>query len=338
MKVAVCQEPDQMKIDDADMPVAASHEALIRIRRIGVCGTDLHAYKGRQPFFSYPRILGHELAGEIESVPGENTDFKKGDPVAVVPYLECGQCIACRAGRTNCCVKLNVFGVHSDGGMCEYLTVPADHLIRADGLEWDQIALVECLAIGAHAVRRAEIRPGEHVLVIGAGPIGLGALQFARVDGAKIIAMDISASRLEFCKTEMGIAHTVTAGDDAAEQLAEITDGNFPSVVFDATGNAASMKSAVGYLSHSGRLVYVGLVKGDISINDPAFHLRETTLLFSRNATREDFVHVIECLRSGKATTAGFVTHRAPLEELPDHFDGWTDPKSEVIKAMVEVG
>jgi 2-desacetyl-2-hydroxyethyl bacteriochlorophyllide A dehydrogenase len=338
MKVAVCQEPNRIKIDNADMPVAASHEALVRIRRIGVCGTDLHAYKGRQPFFSYPRVLGHELAGEIESVPEGNTDFKKGDPVAILPYLECGKCIACRAGRTNCCVRLSVYGVHADGGMCEYLTVPADHLVRADGLELDQIALVECLAIGAHAVRRAEIRPGEYALVIGAGPIGLGVLQFAGVAGANVIAMDISASRLEFCKKQMGIAHTITAGDDAAAQLAEITGGNFPSVVFDATGNAESMKSAVNYLSHTGRLVFVGLVKGDISIKDPEFHLREVTLLFSRNATREDFAHVIDCLRSGKAKTTGFVTHRAPLEELPDCFDGWTDPKSGVIKAMVEVG
>jgi 2-desacetyl-2-hydroxyethyl bacteriochlorophyllide A dehydrogenase len=338
MKVAVCQEPDQMKIEDAAMPVAAPHEALVKIRRIGACGTDLHAYKGRQPFFSYPRVLGHELAGEIESVPEGSADFKKGDPVAVLPYLECGKCIACRAGRTNCCVKLSVFGVHQDGGMCEYLTVPADHLVRADGLEWDQIALVECLAIGAHAVRRAEIRPGEYALVIGAGPIGLGVLQFAGVAGANVIAMDISPSRLEFCKKQMGIAHTIIAGDDAAAQLAEITGGNFPSVVFDATGNAGSMKNAVNYLSHTGRLVFVGLVKGEISLNDPACHLREVTLLFSRNATREDFGHVIDCLRSGKVKTTGFVTHRAPLEELPDCFDGWTDPESGVIKAMVEVG
>jgi 2-desacetyl-2-hydroxyethyl bacteriochlorophyllide A dehydrogenase len=337
MKVAVCQEPNQMKLDDAGMPVAAPNEALVKIRRVGACGTDLHAFKGRQPFFSYPRVLGHEVAGEIESAP-EGTGFKKGDPVAVLPYLECGKCIACRAGRTNCCVKLSVYGVHRDGGMCEYLAVPADHLVRADGLEWDQIALVECLAIGAHAIRRAAIQSGEHALVIGAGPIGLGALQFARVDGANVIAMDISTSRLEFCKNELGIAHTIKAGDDAAEKLAAITGGTFPSVVVDATGNAGSMKSAVNYLAHTGRLVYVGLVKGEISLNDPACHLRETTLLFSRNATREDFAHVIDCLRSGKATTAGFVTHRAPLEELPDRFDGWTDPKSGVIKAMVEVG
>ena len=337
MKAVICQEPDKLVLEEIDRPVPAPNEALVRIRRVGVCGTDLHAFKGRQPFFTYPRVLGHELAGEIESIPEGNHGLKKGDPIAVVPYLECGQCIACRAGRTNCCVNLNVLGVHSEGGMCEYLPVPVDHLIRAGGLDWDQMALVECLAIGAHAVRRANIQPGEYALVIGVGPIGLGALQMARVAGARTIAMDINESRLAFCRTELGIDHTITASDDAGGLLAEITNGEFPTVVFEATGNAASMKKAVEYLSHTGRLVYIGLVKGDISFDDPEFHKRETTLLSSRNATPKDFADVIAALRSGKATTSGFVTHRASLEDLPNQFDSWTLPDSGAIKAMVDV-
>ncbi len=337
MKIAVCQKPHKLTIEEMDKPVKASHEVLVRIRRIGVCGSDLHAFKGEQPYFTYPRVLGHELAGEIESIPEGNHAFEKGDPVAVFPYLECGRCIACRAGKTNCCVQLNVLGVHSDGGMCEYLSISENHLVRAKGLEWEQIAVVECLAIGAHAVHRADIHPGEYALVIGTGPIGLGTLQLARAAGARVIAMDISESRLAFCRTELDIDHTIKPGETASAQLAEITNGDFPTVVFDATGNAASMKSALGYLSHGGRLVYVGLVKGDISINDPEFHKRETTLLSSRNATREDFARVIEALRSGKVITSGFVTHRAPLEDLPEHFENWTRPDSGVIKAMVEV-
>jgi len=338
MKAVVCQEPNELTVEEIDRPAAAPHEALVSIRRVGVCGTDLHAFKGKQPFFTYPRILGHELAGEIESIPDGNHGLKKGDPVAVVPYIECGRCIACRAGRTNCCVNLNVLGVHSEGGLCEYLPVPADHLVRAAGLDWDQMALVECLAIGAHAVRRANIQAGENALIIGVGPIGLGALQMARVAGARTIAMDISESRLEFCRTELGVGRTINAGTDAVGRLAEMTDGEFPTVVFEATGSAASMKKAVEYLSHTGRLIYIGLVKGDISIDDPEFHKRETTLMSSRNATREDFMNVIEALRSGKATTSGFVTHRASLGALPKHFDNWTRPDSGVIKAMVDVG
>ena len=337
MKAVICQEPEKLVVEEIERPERASREALVRITRVGVCGTDLHAFKGRQPFFTYPRILGHELAGKIESIPEGDHGLKAGDPVAVVPYLECGECIACRAGRTNCCVNLNVLGVHSEGGMCEYLSVPVDHLIRADGLDPDQTALVECLSIGAHAVRRAEIQSGENALIIGVGPIGLGALQMARVAGARVIAMDISESRLAFCESQLGIDLTILAGDHAAAQLEDMTDGEFPTTVFEATGNAASMKQAVEYLSHTGRLVYIGLVKGDISFNDPEFHKRETTLLSSRNATREDFINVMDALRSGKATTSGFVTHRSSLENLPDQFDSWTLPGSGAIKAMVDV-
>ncbi|MBW1697085.1 MAG: zinc-binding alcohol dehydrogenase family protein [Deltaproteobacteria bacterium] len=338
MKVAVCQKPYEIRVEDLDRPVVASNEALLRIRRIGICGSDLHAFRGEQPYFTYPRILGHELAGMIESAPLGDHGLRKGDPVAVVPYLECGRCIACRAGKTNCCVALNVLGVHSDGGMKEYISIPADHLVRADGLDWDQIALVECLAIGAHAVRRANIHPSEYALVIGTGPIGMGVLQFARVAGARLIAMDISDCRLEFCKTELGIDQTIPAGDNVVAELKKITRGDFPTVVFDATGSVESMGRALGYLSHGGRLIYVGLVKGDISINDPEFHKRETTLLASRNATREDFVRVIEALQAGEVTTSGFVTHRAPLEALEEHFESWARPGSGVIKAMVEAG
>jgi len=338
MKVAVCTKPNEMRIEERELPEPAAHEAMVKIRRIGACGTDLHAFKGRQPYFTYPRILGHELAGEIESLPPGTHGFSKGDPVAVVPYLECGRCIACRAGKTNCCIQLKVFGVHIDGGMCEYLAVPVDHLVRADGLDLDQIALVECLAIGAHAVRRADIRPGEFALVIGAGPIGLGAMQLARAAGARVIAMDISQSRLAFCRSELGIAHTLSPGSHAAGQLAETTGREFPPVVFDATGNAASMRNALYYLAHGGRLVYVGIVKEEIPLDDPEFHKRETTLLSSRNATRQDFATVIDAIRSGTVTTAGFVTHRATLEALPEHFDSWTRPESGVIKAMVEMG
>jgi 2-desacetyl-2-hydroxyethyl bacteriochlorophyllide A dehydrogenase len=221
--------------------------------------------------------------------------------------------------------------------MCEYLSVPIDHLIRTDGLDWDQMALVECLSIGAHAVRRAAVQSGEYALVVGVGPIGLGALQMARVAGAQPIAMDISESRLEFCKKALGVDFTILADDHASEKLKKITGGDFPTVVFEATGNAASMKKAVEYLSHTGRLVYIGLVKGDISLDDPEFHKRETTLLSTRNATPQDFADVISALRSGKATTDGFVTHRAPLADLPNQFDSWTRPDSGAIKAMVDV-
>ena len=337
MKSIICQKPFEFDVVEIDKPAMDVGQALVRVKRIGVCGTDLHAYEGNQPFFTYPRILGHALSGIIESI-GENPEgLKPGDPVAILPYLECGECIACRMGKTNCCTDLNVIGVHSDGGMQEWISLPPDHLIKADGLDLDETALVECLAIGAHAVRRAEIRTNEYVLVIGAGPIGLGTMQFAKAEGAKVIAMDLIDSRLAFCKRELGVDFTINAASDAKTALAEITGGDFPTVVMDASGNSKSMGNALNFLSHGGRLVYIGLFIGDFQLNDPEFHKREATLLSSRNATRADFLHVIDLMKKGTVKAKPLITHRADLTDLRDEFPKWIHPESGVIKAIVDV-
>jgi 2-desacetyl-2-hydroxyethyl bacteriochlorophyllide A dehydrogenase len=257
--------------------------------------------------------------------------------VAIVPYLECGECVACRMGKTNCCCRLNVLGVHTDGGMQELISVPVDHLVRADGLDLDETVMVECMAIGAHAVGRAEIKPGEFVLVIGAGPIGLGTMQFAAAEGARVIAMDISDRRLAFCQQELGVEFTINAAGEPLVGLEDITGGEFPTVVMDATGNAESMRNALNFLSHGGRLVYVGLFIGDFVLNDPEFHKRETTLLSSRNATREDFQHVIELMKTGAVKTKPLITHRSDFTNLMADFPNWIGPEKSVIKAVVNV-
>ena len=313
-----------------------SGQALVRVKRIGVCGTDLHAYQGNQPFFTYPRILGHELSGIIESI-GENpAGLKPGDPVAILPYMECGKCIACRMGKTNCCTDLKVIGVHSDGGMQEWISVPSDHLVKADGLDLDETALVECLAIGAHAVKRAAIQPDEWVLVIGAGPIGLGTMQFAKAAGAKVIGMDLLDGRLSFCRQELDVDFTINAAGDAKTALAEMTGGDFPTVVMDATGNPKSMGNALNFLAHGGRLVYIGLFIGDFQLNDPEFHKREATLLSTRNATRADFLHVIDLLNKGTVKARPFITHRADFTNLKQEFSKWIHPQTGLIKAIVD--
>ena len=335
MRSIVCKKPYEFSEIEVDMPAEISGQALVQVKRIGICGTDLHAYEGNQPFFTYPRILGHELAGIIGSI-GDNADgLKAGDPVAILPYMACGECIACRMG--NCCTELNVIGVHSDGGMQEWISVPVDHLVKADGLDPDETALVECLAIGAHAVVRAGISPDEYVLIIGAGPIGLGTMQFARARGAKVIAMDLMDNRLSFCKKELGVDFTINAAGDAKSALAEITGGDYPTVVMDATGNAGSMGNALNYLAHGGRLVYIGLFIGDFQLSDPEFHKRETTLLSTRNATRTDFLHVVDLLTKGTVKAKSFVTHRADFSNLKDEFPKWIQPESDIIKAIVDV-
>ena len=314
----------------------AAGEAQVRVRRVGICGTDLHAFRGRQPFFSYPRILGHELGVEIISVEGENSlGLQPGDKCAVEPYLNCGVCIACRRGKTNCCASLKVLGVHTDGGMREIINVPMRKLHRSAALSLDQLALVETLGIGAHAVDRASIESGEWALVIGAGPIGLAVLQFAKAAGARTIALDTNTERLSFCNYKMNVDATVQAGESALNQVTELTQGDLPTVVFDATGNSESMMGAFKYVSSGGRLVYVGLFLGDVTFYDPDFHRKEITLLATRNSTGKDFARIIDLLETGKVDTDPWITHRTEADEVAGSFEGWLDPGNRVLKAVV---
>ncbi len=337
MKTIVCKEPYKWEITEREKPKCQHGEALVRIQRIGICGTDLHAFCGNQPFFTYPRVLGHELSGTVEEISVNNTKIKVGDQVSVIPYLECGYCPACRSGKTNCCSSLKVLGVHQDGGMTEYISVPTNHLIKMNDLTLEQAAVVEPLSIGAHAVRRAAIRKGEKVLVIGAGPIGFGVMTFAQLQGALVVAMDLNKERLLFCKEKIGIPHTILAGRNAINELRELFDGGLPETVFDATGNVHSMNASFTYPEQGGRLVFVGLVQDNITFSDPDFHQKELTLMSSRNATREDFLHVKQAIQSGKVKVDSFLTHRSNLQEMPNVFKDWLLPETNVLKAIVEV-
>lgn len=337
MQYIECKEPNQFIMKEADVPFLLPGEALIRIRRIGICGTDLHAYRGRQPYFTYPRILGHELSGEVERIDDNLYGIKVGDSVSVIPYLHCSKCIACRNGKTNCCTELKVLGVHTDGGMREYISVPAHLLIETNSISLEQAAIVECLCIGAHAVRRAAIREGENVLVIGSGPIGLGVMKYAKLAGARVIAMDMNEERLQFCKTWALTDETVLAGKGTKEELMRVTQSDLPTVVFDATGNVNSMEAAFEYVAHSGKLVFVGLVKSDIRFNDADFHKKELTLMSSRNATREDFETVINSIVNGNVDSDAFITHRTSFDNMINEFEKWLDPQTGVIKAIVEL-
>ncbi|MCU6791357.1 zinc-binding alcohol dehydrogenase family protein [Paenibacillus sp. WQ 127069] len=337
MKTIVCEEPYRFAVTETEIPVPKEGEALIKIKRIGICGTDLHAYKGNQPFFTYPRILGHEMSGEIVEIGSNDMGLSKGDLTIISPYRYCGSCIACQQGKTNCCTNLKLLGVHEDGGMREYIVVPHNLLIKADGLTAEQAAITECLCIGAHAVRRATIVPGEFVLVIGAGPIGLGVMKFAQLAGAKVIAMDINDERLAYCKQWVPVDEAVNAMNNPIQAIEQITQGNLPTVVFDATGNAASMESAAQYVAHTGRLIYVGLVKSRISFDDPEFHKKEMSILSSRNATREDFQQVMDNIRNGHIDTDSYITHRVDFAQMIESYDSWLKPETGVIKAIVNL-
>ena len=331
----ILEQPGRFVAAEVPEPADAG-DVLVRVHRVGVCGTDLHAFAGKQPFFTYPRVLGHELGVEVID-PGEASGrLRKGDRCAVEPYLNCGSCIACRRGKPNCCTSLRVLGVHTDGGMRSLLRVPARKLHPSAKLDYEQLALVETLGIGAHAVERAQLAAGEFVLVIGAGPIGLSVIQFALARGAKLAVMDVSESRLEFCR-KLGVVHTLKPGAAVVEELKQCGDGDLPTCVLDATGNAASMAGAFDLPAHGGRIVFVGLFQGEVTFNDPNFHRRELTLLASRNALPRTFREVIQLVEAGSIDTRPWITHRFALADTPSVFPRDISGNPAVLKAMIEV-
>ncbi len=337
MQTIVLEQPGKFVLTDTAAPAQrAPNEAVVRVRRIGICGTDLHAYRGRQPFFSYPRILGHELGVEVLEAPPNEGGIQPGDRCAVEPYLNCGHCVACRRGKTNCCTTLKCLGVHADGGMRETIVVPVHKLHRSEVLSLDQLALVETLGIGAHAVSRGQVAPDDTVLVVGAGPIGLATAQFAMLAGARVAVLDLQAGRLEFCRRALGVAHAVLAEGDPLQQLCDTFDSELPLKVFDATGNAASMQRSFMLVANGGTLVLVGLVQGDLHFNDPEFHRRELTVLSSRNSTADDFRRIIQLMEQGRIDTTPWITHRAPFAGMIGEFERWLQPETGVVKAMVE--
>jgi 2-desacetyl-2-hydroxyethyl bacteriochlorophyllide A dehydrogenase len=337
MKTLVCIEPRHFEYKSARKPDLKKGNAIIKIKRMGICGTDLHAYEGTQPFFEYPRILGHELSGELvefDDAPG----FEIGEPVTFIPYFNCGHCIACRMGKPNCCSSIQVCGVHQHGGMVEYLSVPSYSLVHGEGLTFNELALVEPLAIGAHGVRRANIQEGEFVLIVGAGPIGLGTMKFAQIAGGKVIALDINEKRLQFCRDKLNVTHTINALlPNVVERLMEITNAEMPTIVIDATGNLKAINNSFQYMAYGARYVLIGLQKGEVSFSHPEFHKREATLMSSRNATRADFELVISTMKKKEVHPATFITHEVLFENVKDEFEQWLDPVNGVIKAMVEI-
>jgi 2-desacetyl-2-hydroxyethyl bacteriochlorophyllide A dehydrogenase len=254
----------------------------------------------------------------------------------VEPYINCGSCIACRRGKTNCCANLHVLGVHIDGGMRDRITVPTSKLHKSETLSLDQLALVEMLSVGAHAVRRGAPERGESALIIGVGPIGLSVATFAREAGAEVTVMDINNQRLQLCRETLQVTRCIDARIDPLGQLCSLLSGELPSLVFDCTGNPQSMHNAFGYVAHGGRLVFVGLFPGDVTFHDPDFHSRELTILGSRNATATDFRQVIEQMEAGKVDAAPWVTHRASSGDFIAAFPQWLKVENSAFKAIVE--
>jgi 2-desacetyl-2-hydroxyethyl bacteriochlorophyllide A dehydrogenase len=322
MRQILLAAPGQLVERQVNRPSALPGEDLIRILREGVCGSDFHARAGRHPIYTYPRVLGHELAGEIVEIPDNRNGIKIGDKCAIDPYIYCGSCRTCLRGRTNCCEQLRLYGVHVDGGMQGFLSVRLDLLHKSKTLSLDQLALIETLGIGAHAVSRSGLKKGESALVIGSGPIGLGVVQFARLAGAAVRVVELNAWRRKFA--EMMGAEALLQADD---QLAD--------VVFDATGSAESMSTSLQHVAATGRVVFVGLTRDPVAINDALLHRREITIYATRNSCGQ-FTRIIQMIEEGLIDTTPWITDRMALVEVPQRLQDLPN-KLTLIKAVVEL-
>ena len=340
MRAIQISEVKTLKQIEVDHPASPGPgEALVRTHRMGVCGTDISCYLGKFPFFDFPRIPGHELGVEVVEVGADVANVKVGDRCSVEPYMNCGQCYACRRGATNCCQNLKVIGVMMDGGLCESFLVRADKLHPSSKLNFDQLALVETLAIGCHANDRGAPQGGDHALIIGMGPIGLATLEFARLTEATISVMDMNPARLDFVRENYGVENTVLFKGDGSEvdRMREVTGGEMYQVITDATGNKHSMAGALSYIAPTGRLVYVGITTEEVAFRHPVMHRPEASILASRNALPPDFTRIIELIEDGTINTDPWITHRTSFVGVMDDFESYTKPETGVIKAIIEV-
>ena len=316
MQQWICNQPGTLSLQEAEIPQRTPGFSLLRVRSIGICGTDIHAIAGNQPFFSYPRILGHELAVEIV----ESDVFVTGELATIIPYFNCATCDACISGKPNCCESLQVFGVHIDGGMREYIVVEDRYILPGKGLSAEELALVEPLSIAAHGLRRADLKPGEKVLVMGAGPIGLFTILLAKIQGASVEVAEPNSYRLQFCIENLGVSEASATAY---------------STVIDATGNLHAIESGFAKMAHGGKYVLIGLQKQSISFSHPEFHKREATLMSSRNATIEDFEYVMDLFRDKKIQEDPFISHRFSKNQVSGIFTKINEPTEQVIKSMI---
>jgi 2-desacetyl-2-hydroxyethyl bacteriochlorophyllide A dehydrogenase len=350
MKAIQLERPEHFRQIDVPEPARPGPgEAVVRVHRVGICGTDFSGYLGKMPFFSYPRIPGHELGVEVVEVGAGVANVKPGDHCSVEPYINCQKCYSCERGHTNCCENHQTLGVHCDGGLRPLFTVPARKLHISRKLTCDQLALVETLAIGCHAVYRSNPQPSETILVIGAGPIGLSVIEFAKLSGARTIVMDVNPQRLAFVREKMGIKETIQAsgsplplGEGPGEgtdvkTFTDLTEGKLGNVVVDATGSNKSMARSLNFVGFAGRLVYVGITTQEIAFAHPLMHRREMTLLASRNALSADFARIIQLIEDGKIDTRPWISHKAAFDDMIGEFPRWLQPETGVIKAIVDI-
>jgi 2-desacetyl-2-hydroxyethyl bacteriochlorophyllide A dehydrogenase len=333
MRAISCVAPNELALVDIERPELKPGWVRVAIRNIGICGTDYHIFEGNFPYFEYPRVIGHELSGTV--VDPNGSALAAGQNVVINPYLNCGECPACREGKTNCCETLKVIGVHAPGGMAEEIIMPAGNLYPAGELSLRDAAMVEFLAIGAHAISRTtELKPGARALVVGSGPIGLGVAFFAKIAGADVTVIDAAPDKIEATRA---LGFTTFAPADLEGPDFAARKGTGFDAVFDSTGSIRAMNASIFHTRNGGAYTLVGVIKGDLVFPDSEVHRRELTIRASRNAQKTDFEHVMASMLAGKIPTDRLATHATSLDDVPKNMPIWAHDRTGVIKAIVTV-
>lgn len=339
MKAIQIVEPGRVQLIDMQRPTPGPGEALLRVKTVGYCGTDLSTFRGRNPLVQYPRVPGHEIAATIEQLPDDAPgDLQPGQDVLVFPYTECGDCAACRVGRVNCCQHNQTLGVQREGAMAEWAALPVSKLIPAAGLGLRELALVEPLTVGAHAAARGDVGPDDTVAVFGCGAIGLGVIAAAAYRGARVVAIDIDDEKLLLAKACGASVGVNSRTEDLDACLKGLTDGHGPKVVIEAVGLPQTFRAAVDLVAFAGRVVYVGYAKAPVEYETKYFVMKELDIRGSRNALRADFDAVIAMLQAGRLPTDRIVNRTESIDAACDALQQWDAAPGEITKLHIQLG
>lgn len=338
MKALVLNGPGQFSYEDRPRPACPAGYVVVRVETVCICGSDIHAIQGRQPLFSFPRVIGHEVAGTVDQLGAGVTSLAVGDRVCLMPCIPCGICHACRSGRTNACGKLRLYGVHEDGGLQEFLAAPAENWLRVHRqAPAEEASMLEPLTIGAHAVAKLGLKPGDRVLVVGAGPIGMSCAVNARTYGAHVVLSDTSPQRRIFGEKNFGLAVLDPFRYDYLEEISRMTDGALFDAVVDTTASKSAMENAWKWITQGGKIVFVGICNGTLELEGLSFHMREPSLYVTRNSTPKDFQRVLEFWRQGWLDPGAFITHTVPFAQAKQELVRWTKPEAGVFKGVVRL-
>lgn len=337
MKALVLNSVEDFTYEERLTPECLGNGLLVKIQAVCICGSDAGAILGKNALFSYPRVLGHEVAGIVTKVGSTVEGFTVGDKVSLLPCISCGKCRACQKGHTNACSVLKLYGVQVDGGLCQYMTAPASNWLKLPTtIDFASAAMLEPLAVGAHAISKVSIQEGDKVLIIGAGPIGASVAENARVRKAQVFLADLSPKRRAYVEKEFTYKVFNPSDKDYLEQLKAVTDDQLFDVVVDTTAAKPSMENCWRYIANSGKIIFVGICSSTIELDGKGFHSKEPSLFVTRNSTRKDFEEVLSRIESGEFIPHKYITHHVDFNHAKDEIIRWVNPDYGVFKGVVD--